>query len=110
MNTNEDKVSLGKLHDADEDAITHDGEDILICGISTHADHYRLRKAKAAHDAILGKIDGALAKKTLAATEAPHLDTKSIMAKLDDIAKKIDLDVSTILAEQIKDLVLRTVR
>ena len=67
-------------------------------------------KAKAAHDAVLGKINASLAKKPLTATEAPHLDTKSLIAKLDEVAKTIDLDVSTILAEQIKDPVLGIVR
>ena len=38
------------------------------------------------------------------------MDTKSLNAKLDDVAKTVDLDVSTILAEQIKDPVLGTVR
>ena len=67
-------------------------------------------KVKAAHDAVLGKIDASLAKKTLTATEAPHLDTRSLTAKLDDVAKIVDLDVSTILAEQIQDPVLGTLR
>ena len=56
------------------------------------------------------KIDASLAKKPLTANEAPHLDTKSLIAKLDEVAKTIDLDVSTILAVQIKDPVLGTVR
>ena len=38
------------------------------------------------------------------------MDTKSLIAKLDDVAKTVDLDISTILAEQIKDPVLETVR
>ena len=38
------------------------------------------------------------------------MDTKSLIAKLDEVAKSVDLDVSTILAEQIKDPVLGTVR
>ena len=67
-------------------------------------------KAKAAHDAVLGKIDASLAKKTLTVNEAPHLDTKSLIAKLDDVAKTVDLFISTFLAEQIKDPVLGTVR
>ena len=67
-------------------------------------------KAKAAHDAVLGKKDASLAKKALTTNEAPHLDTKSSIAKLDDVTKTVDLDVSTILAEQIKDPVLGTVR
>ena len=38
------------------------------------------------------------------------MDTKAFISKLDEVAKSVDLDVSTILAEQIKDPVLGTVR
>ena len=109
LNTDEDDDAPDEFLD-DVYAITDDDEDNLICEINTHAYHYRLCKAKAAHDAVLGKNNASLAKKPLTATEAPHLDTKSLIAKLDDIAKAIDLDVSTILAEPIKDPVLGTVR
>ena len=66
--------------------------------------------AKAAHDAVLRKIDASLAKKPLTATEAPQLNTKSLIAKLDDVAKTIVLEVPTILAELFKDPVLGKVR
>ena len=92
----------------DADAITDDDEYNLIFEIN--ADNYRLCKAKAAHDVVLGKIDASLAKKPLTVAEAPHLDTMSLIAKLDEVAKTTDLDVSTILAEQIKDPVFGTVR
>ena len=58
----------------------------------------------------MGKIDASLAKKPLKAIEAPHLDTRSLIVKLDEVAKTYDIDVSTILAEQKKDLFLGTVR
>ena len=106
LNTNEDDNAFDETYDNEEDAATDDDEDNLICEINTQADHYRLCKAKGAHDAVLGKIDASLAKKPLTANEAPHLDTKSLIAKLDDVAKTVDLDVSTILAEQIEDPVL----
>ena len=38
MNTNEDDNALDELHD-DDDAITDDDEDNLICEINTHANH-----------------------------------------------------------------------
>ena len=97
-------------HDDDDNLIINDDEENFICEVNPHANRYRLCKAKAAHDAVLGKIDTSLAKKPLTATEAPHLYTKSLNAKLDEVAKTIDLDVSKILAEQIKDPVLGTVR
>ena len=109
LNTNEDDDTLDELPD-DVDSSNDDEEDNIIYEINLNADTYCLCKAKAAHDAVLGKFDASLAKKPLTATETPHLDTKSLIAKLDEVAKTIDLDMSTILAEQIKDPVLGTVR
>ena len=110
LNSNENDYALAEPHDDDDNPIIDDDEDNFICELNTHAHRYRLCKAKAAHDAVLGKIDASLAKKPLTATEAPYLDAKSLIAKSDEVAKTIDLDVSTILAEQIKDPVLGTVR
>ena len=110
LNTNEDDNAFDETLDDVDDATSDGDEDNRICELNTHADHYRLCKAKAAHDAVLGKVDASLAKKPVTVNEAPHLDTKSLIAKLDEVAKLIDLDVSTILAEQIKDPVLGTVR
>ena len=69
-----------------------------------------MSEAKTAHDSVLGKIDASLARKPLTITEAPHLDTKALISNLDEVAKSVDLDVSTILTKQIKDPVLGTVR
>ena len=110
LKSNQDDDALDQLHDDDDDAITDDDENNLICEIYTHADHHRLYKAKAAYDAVLGKIDACLAKKPLTATAAPHLDSKTLIAKIDGDAETIELDVSTILAEQIKDPVLGRVQ
>ena len=109
MIVDKDDDALDELPD-DIDTVTYDDKDDLISEKTTYADNYELCKAKAAHDAVLGKIDASLAKKRLTANEAPHLDTKSLIAKLDEVAKTIDFDASTILAEQIKDPVLGTVR
>ena len=111
FNTNEDDDALVELYDDDDDdSITDDDEDNLICERITHANFYRVCKSKAAHDSVLGENDASVAKKPPTATEAQHLDTKPLIAKLDDVAKTIDLDVSTILAEQMKNPVLGTVR
>ena len=110
LNTNEDDNAFDETQVDKDDATTDYDDDNLICEINTHANHYRLCKAKAAQGAVLRKIDASLARKPLTANETPHLDTKSLIAKLDDAAKTVDLDVSTILAEQIKDPVFGTVR
>ena len=74
------------------------------------ADNYRLCTAEAAHNIVLGKNDDSLAMMALTATESPHLDTNPLIEKPDDVAKTVNLDISWILAEQIKDRVLETVR
>ena len=78
--------------------------------ISIQADQARLCQAKQAHDIVLGKNVASPAKKCLTASDAPHLNTKALIQKLDEVAKTVDLDVSTILEEQMKDPVLGTVR
>ena len=61
LNKSEDDDVLDELS-VNVDAITDDDEDNLICEINTHADHYRLCKAKAAHDAVLRKFDASFAR------------------------------------------------
>ena len=107
-NTNEESASLELPEDPD--TVIDDDEDNLISEININSDNYRLCKTKAAHDHVFGKIDSSLVRKTLTAIEAPHLDNKSLIAKLNDVAKTNDLDVYTILAKQIEDPVLGTVR
>ena len=58
----------------------------------------------------MGINDASLVKKMLTAMEAPHLHTKPLVTKLDDNAKTVDLDVSTIFTEQFKNPVLGAVR
>ena len=59
---------------------------------------------------MLARTDASLVKKFLKTSDAPHLDTKALIQKLQEVAKTVDLDVSTILAEQMKDPFLGTVR
>ena len=85
-----------------QEQATVDDEGDHILEVNFNTDHNRLCKAKLAHDNMLGKLDAALTNKALTATEDPHLDTKALTAKLDEVSKLVDLDVSTILAKQIK--------
>ena len=98
LDTNGDDDALEEFpHNVD--LITDDDKDDLICGINLNADNYGLCKTKAAHAAVLGKIDATKIKKTSTAMKAPHLDTKVLNLKLDDVAKPVDLVVSTILTD-----------
>ena len=111
-------LSLDKDHEASQD-IHYDGsfrigtnseDDNIVCDISVQADKPRRSQAKEAHELVLGKTDASLVKKIPTTSDIPHLDAKTLIQKLDEIAKVVDLDVSTILAEQMKDPVLGTVR
>ena len=84
--------------------------DNIVCYISIQADQARLRQVKQAHDLVLGKIDASLVKKCLTASNAPHLTTEELIQKLDEVAKTVDIGVSTIFGEQMKDPVLGTIR
>ena len=91
--------------------ICTDSEDVnIVCDISIQADQAPLCQAKQSHDLVPGKTDASLVKKFLTTSDAPHLDTKALIQKLDEVAKTVDLDVSTILTEQLKDPDLGTVR
>ena len=70
----------------------------------------RLCQAKQAHHLVLGKTDACLVKNFLKTSDAPHLDTKALIQNLDEVAKTVDLDILTILTEQMKDPVLDPVR
>ena len=120
--SNTDYSSINSLSSSEDDAAdstspgddshhlsTDSDDDNIVCDISIQADQARLCPAKQAHDLVLGKTDASLAKKCLAASDAPHLNNKALIQKLDEVAKTVDLDVSTILEEQMKDPVLGTV-
>ena len=78
---------------------TDSEDDNVVCDISIQADQARLCEAKQAHELVLGKTDASLVKKFLSTSDALDLNTKELIQKLDEIAKTVDLDVSTILAE-----------
>ena len=106
--SDENHDSLDEFPD-DVDSITDDGEDNLICKLNCNDNNCRLCQARAAQDAVMGKNDESLAKKALRAKEAPHLQTRILITKLDDIAQMDDFHDSTILAKQIKEPVHGTV-
>ena len=54
-----------------KDCVDDEDEDAYICEINAD-DHYRLCKARAAHDLVLSTADAFLPKKALSAMAAPH--------------------------------------
>ena len=85
-------------------------DDNIVCDISIQADQAWLCQAKQSYDLVLGKTDVSLVKNFLTTFDFPHLDTKALIQKLAEVAKTVDLDVSTFLEEQMEDQVLGTVR
>ena len=92
-----------------EDCDINEDEDDYACEINAN-DDYCLCTARAAHDLVISNPDTLLVKKTQSAAAAPHLRTQDLITKLDDVAKVFDLDVPTILQEQLKDPVHSIVR
>ena len=102
-----DSTSLG---DDSHHLSTDPEDDNNVCDISIQADQARLCQAKQTHDLVLGKADASLVENFPTISDNPHLITKALIQKLDKVARTVDLDVSTILEEQMKDPVLGTVR
>ena len=101
-------------HDSHNDTSHHidtDSEnDNIVCDFSLQADKPQLCQAKQAQKLVLGKTDASLVKSFLVNSGAPHLDPKALIRKLDEVARAVDLVVSTILEQYINDLLLGTVR
>ena len=111
LSLSEDDATDSTSPDNDSHHLSTDSEDDnIVCDRSIRDDQARLCQAKQAHYLVLGKTDASLAKKCLATSDAPHLNTKALIRKLDEVSKTLDLDVSTNLEEQMKDPVLGTVR
>ena len=107
----EDDATDSMSPDDDSQHLSTDSEDDnFVCDISIQADQARLCQAKQAHDLMLGKTDASLAKECLTASDAPHLNTRALIQKFEEVAKTVDFDVSTILQEQMKYPVPGTVR
>ena len=101
LSPSEDDTADSTSSGDDSNHVSTDSEDDNnVCDVSIQADQAQLCQAKQAHDIVLGKTDASLVKKFLTTSDAPHLDTKALIQKLDEVAKTVDLDVSTILAEQ----------
>ena len=96
--------------DDSQHTCTDSEDDNIVCDICIQAEQARLCQTKQAHDLVFGKTDAPLAKKFLTTSDAPHLDTKALLQKLGEVAKTVDLDLSSVLTEQMKDPVLGTLR
>ena len=87
LSSNEDTDAVDELLEY-ADTIADEGEDNLKCEINLNANKYRMCKAKAVHNAALGRTDASLVSKMLTAMKAAHLDTKPLFANLYDVAEQ----------------------
>ena len=98
--SNTDYSSINSLSPSEDDAAestspcddsnhvsTDPEDDNIVSDISIQTDQARLCQAKQDHDLVLGKTDVSLVKKFLTASDAPHLNTKALIQKLDEVAK-----------------------
>ena len=103
LNNNSDDEALNEIHDVD-DKINDDDKDNLICEknlMSTTIGCVQPRQRTTLYGAEL---------MLLCLGRRSRLRRPALITKLDDVAEKVNLDVSTILAEQFKDPVLGSVR
>ena len=84
-----------------EDCDNDENEDAYVCESNVNG-HYRLCKARAAHDLVITDPDTLLAKKTPPAWTAPHLRFQEMINKLDDVGEFLDLDIPSKLQEKLK--------
>ena len=87
-----------------------DVEDDQLFEISLTPDSQRLCGAKQAYDKVLNTPNASLMSRFPTANESFRLQTKVLIRKMDDLGKQVDLDIATILSEQIKDPVHSIVR
>ena len=91
LSSSEDDIADATSPGDDSHHLSTDSEDDnIVCDISIPADQARLCQAKQTQDLVLGKTDASLAKKCLMASDAPHLNTKALIQKLDEVAKTVD--------------------
>ena len=110
LSPSEDNAAGSMSPGDDSNHVSTDSEDDnIVCDTIIQADQARICQAKLT-TWCLGKSDASLVKKVLTTSDPPHPITKALIQKLDEVAQTVDLDVSTIVEEQIKDPVLRTVR
>ena len=110
LSSSADDTADPTSHCDDSCHISTDSEDEnIVSDNSIQADKPRLCPAKQAHELVFGKTDASLARKFLT-PDAPQLNTKALIKELDELAKTVDLDVSTILTEQMKDPIVGAVQ
>ena len=110
--------SLSDVSEANNyDAIIYDNDYTSDDDVEIAALHMDQKDPQFVHDHSSAKeafrhktIDKPLLKKSINHELYPHVDTKDLIARLSDFAKEAELDVATLVEEQINDPVLQTVR
>ena len=91
----DDEANPNNHYDSSHQIDTDSEDDNIVCDISIQADKPRLWQPKEGHEILRRKTDASLVKKLIRTSDAPPLDTKALIQKLDEVAKAVDLGVST---------------
>ena len=106
-NLNEDDYS--DIEQYDEES-ADDETEIAELNLQDHDPDFR-RNHSVAHESIRTKTkDNPILKKPISFELFPHVDTSDLIQKLSDFARDADLDIQTLLEEQLNDPVLQVVR
>ena len=87
-----------------------DEEDVAELNLSSGDHEFYRDKSTAKEKNNSQKVKRPLLNKSLDAEQFPHVDTKDLLQKLSDYSKIADLDITTLVAEQINDPVSQVVR
>ena len=87
-----------------------DEEEVAELHLSSEDHEFYRDKSTAKEKNISQKRERPLLNKNLDVEQFPHVDTKDLLQKLSDYSKTADLDITTLVAEQINDPVLQIVR
>ena len=87
-----------------------DEEDVAELHLSSGDHEFYRDKSTAKEKNNSQKVERPLSNKSLDADQFPHVDTKDLLQKLSDDSKIANLDITTLVAEQINDPVLQVVR
>ena len=93
-----------------ETGSSDDEEDVAELHLSSGDHEFCRDNSLAKEKNILQKVGRPLLNKSLDPEQFPHVDTKDLLQKLSAYSKVADLDIPTLVAEQINDPVLQVVR
>ena len=103
------ETEYSRLDEIETDSSDNE-EDVAELHLFSGDHEFYRDKSTAKEKNISQKVGRPLLNKSLDAEQFPHVDTKDLLQKLSDCSKIADLDIPTLVAEQINDPELQVVR